>query len=393
MTTKLTPTVLANLDAMNSHYEALFRDLLTATLSGEERSFRNYRGPEMSALATLKMFDDDAWNIREAWFMRALHNGLRALDAKNKEALRELFRQTRDTVLHSVASWLAVHGPIEKTSWETFVDGVNIADSVYQRQLGVLGRPLLLVTLVLNDVTIVERWCEQCEMFPHRFFHAPPVTAGKLFAQADREVAADIEDVVTDAQRMAFARIRDFVVEGSGRAGRRGRFVLDINTRLSWQFDSSDVVRRAELEAYVEEVRRPTYELLGRIGNARYQALSERGLMNPARWNDRRSRFNVSPTLYTITRQALDAYCFNQYVVPWVRSSGGVVPHPVLAEQRGFRAHVVRPGVLRVSDYSDTAREFTTSSSPYDTTQYLPICVYLVDRFVRAADELLCTES
>jgi len=331
----------------------------------------------------------DRWEARREILAGQLYDRLQSVEPS---VLQEIAAKVRDPLLDQALIWLATHGGIEQSDEILFKQEFQNKQRVPQRNLQVYFRPLILLDLVKEHPQIVEDLNESSSYFPHAPFKPPKAPTMKDLARDISIVLPTLydEDLVTRVAQIDNWIKRGFSV---GRHRKAGKYLIPESLNLYFQI-SDDLENQLDLAFNNQEIKKRIYETLATV----YQLVSSKAwkagkyLKNS---NRKGFPYGVAKTEYKYTLEALQNYAANQIIKVWKETDGEVIPQTHLSRLVRVSAKPMQEGleistpIVKYQIGTSIEIDGKIFHTPMrNSTQYLPLCVWTLNKMYKAAGKI-----
>lgn len=301
------------------------------------------------------------------------------LSALTPEARTAISSKVTDPILDPAFVCLSENDRLLPISRERFVSEFRNFQQAFRSPSQSYIRALVLLELT-QDPRILSRLQETSSYFPHRLFAPKPSPMREL----EREIAALIPSLVPEDLIPALSQITDYIAPLPGRSyfhpdKRLGPYQIHREALLYFKRTDTEAIKKLE-QLFEGDTKKSLLESLAEtylVGSQESERSGHRGKAL------RNTLFKVSPWEYAVTIQTLKNYATNQILNVWQNSGGTTIPQTRLA--RTTRIHPQQKGLqLSIQDRESTSL-FRVDSKWTNTTIYLPICAFVLNRLYQNA--------
>lgn len=322
---------------------------------------------------------------REGFFLPLLYKGLGELST-TPDALAAL-EDVADPLLTGVLDFTRRSGGLQGVSVDTLVSKIDTKDLIDKRYLPFYVRPVVLVRVLCENRSLLERIGETSSYFPQRLFRKQVVTREEIVY----EIALAIHDAFDGEFMARLAHIRDYILSGNFRSEKvlgKYRIPAEVNARFIGDKDPAIAERELDELYGNEDAKRAVYTGLASVIQLVGAEAAKKGKRVKS-LKDVTSHFVLAGSEFFTVIAAVKDYAYNQMLTTWAEK--GFAPYTLCALVAKLAVPRQCPdGRLEVYDrFTRGSRFMRKNDTPMNTTRLLPYCAHVLYRMIEGSQRIL----
>jgi len=319
--------------------------------------------------------------FRTKTFKGELYDKLGVLQNQG-DALQEICETVRDPLLDEAMLWLGLHKGLEKTSKDEFVEGFSPNLRAHTRRIATYLRTLCLLHVLEGNSDLIDKLNETSSYFPHDLFLTKK--RKKTIRQVDEEISTVLPSLFSDDLVERMAKIDRYIIPNKRGLKRIGKYFIRTEVGFSWREYNPSFEQELDDLYNSREQKKEIYETLGECYNLMWELSRKEG--KNLKCFKHSSIFRISPVAYLTARDAVRDHARNQVFSIWKASGRRNVVLTHLARTTCLEVRNLNGQLITEHKYSSVT--FNVDSKFRNTTQLLPFCVAILNKYYTAAKNL-----